>query len=119
MTHVISNYTAEISNKNRFINEGTSVYFDQSNQDRLKQTKDWKAKNKTKIVIKDCWINGEKYSEEILYPLACVFTKELIDNFGKDKFLEFFKNQTYDNAKIVFGDKLDRLIEKTENEINK
>jgi len=51
--------------------------------------------------------------------LACVFTKELIDNFGKDKFLEFFKNQTYDNAKIVFGDKLDRLIEKTENEINK
>ncbi len=119
MTHVISNYTAEISNKTRFINEGTSVYFDQSNQDRLKQTKDWKAKNNTKIVIKDCWINGEKYSEEILYPLACVFTKELIDNFGKDKFLEFFKNQTYDNAKIVFGDKLDRLIEKTENEINK
>jgi len=118
MTHVISNYTAEILNKTRLINEGTAVYFDQSNQDRLKQTKDWKAKNNTQISIKDCWINGEKYSEEILYPLACVFTKELIDNFGKNKFLEFFKNQTYDNAKIVFGDKLDRLIEKTENEIN-
>lgn len=118
MTHVISNYTSDISNKTRFINEGTAVCFDQSNNDRLKQIKDWIASNNKQIVIKDYWANGEKYAEEILYPLSGLFVKELIDNFGKEKFLEFFKNQTYENAKLVFGDKLDNVIQELENKIN-
>jgi len=118
MTHIISYYTSEITNKTRFINEGTAVCFDQSNQDRLKQVKNWIAKNKKQIAIKDYWENGEKFAEEILYPLSGLFVKELIVNFEKEKFLEFFKNQTYDNAKLVFGDKLDKVIQDFENKIN-
>jgi tetratricopeptide (TPR) repeat protein len=118
MTHVISNYTSEITNKTKFINEGTAVCFDQSNQDRLKQVKEWVASNNKQIAIKDCWKNGEKYADKILYPLSGLFVKELIDNFGKERFLEFFKNQTYENAKLVFGDKLDNVIQEFENKIN-
>jgi len=118
MTHVISNYTSEIKNKTRFINEGTADCFDLSNRDKFKLVKNWIAANNKQIAIKDCWANGENYGEEILYPLSGLFVKELIDNFGKEKFLEFFKNQTYENAKMVFGNKLDTMIEEFEKKIN-
>lgn len=119
ITHVISNYTSAISNKTRFINEGTAVCFDQSLQDREKQVKDWMITNNKPIDIKDYWENGNEYAEEILYPLSGLFVRELLDNFGNDKFLEFFKNQTYENAKSVFGDQLDNVIQAFENKINK
>lgn len=118
MTHVISNYTAEITYKTSFINEGTAVCFDLTHQDKLKQVKDWIAANNQKIAIKDCWENGEKYDEEILYPISGLFVFELIENFGKEKFLKFFKNQTYENGVLVFGDELDNLIHEFENKIN-
>jgi tetratricopeptide (TPR) repeat protein len=118
MTHVISNYTSEITSKTRFINEGTSVCFDLSNNDNFKLVKDWLAANNKQIAIKDCWENGEKYSEEILYPLSGLFVKELLNKFGKEKFLEFFKNQTYGNAQLIFGVKLDAIIAEFEKKIN-
>jgi len=119
MTHVISDYSSNISNKTRFINEGTAVCFDQTQQDRLKQIKDWVATNNKQISIKDYWENGATYSEEILYPLSGLFVKELIDYFGRDKFIEFFSNQAYDNAKTVFGDELNKVIQEFENKMNK
>lgn len=118
ITHVISNYTTKILNTTKFINEGVAVCFDHSDIDKLEQVRKWKTKKHKQIVIKDYWENGEKYSEEIIYPLAGLFVKELIDNFGKEKFLEFFKNQTYNNAKLIFGGKLDNMIEEFENKIS-
>jgi tetratricopeptide (TPR) repeat protein len=118
MTHVISNYTSAIKNKTRFINEGTAVCFDLSNHNKLKMVKDWIVANNKQIAIKDCWAGGEKYGDEILYPLSGLFVKELIYNFGKEKFLEFFKDQTYENAKLIFGNKLDTMIEEFEKKIN-
>lgn len=32
---------------------------------------------------------------------------------------DIFKSQTYENAKLVFGDKLDKMIQILENKINK
>jgi tetratricopeptide (TPR) repeat protein len=118
MTHIISNYTSEIKTKTRFINEGTAVCFDLSNSDDLSKVKEWTVVNNNRISIKDFWANGEKYGEEILYPLSGLFVKELIDKFGREKFLEFFKNQTYENANHVFGNKLDILIGDFEKKIN-
>ena len=119
MTHIISHYATNISHKNRFIDEGTAVCFDQSHQDRLKQVKDWIEKNNKRITVKDYWENVNNHSDEIVYPLAGLFVKELIDNFGRDKFIEFFCNQTYENAKLVFGVNLDKVIKEFENKINK
>ena len=66
MTHVISDFTPAISNKTRFINEGTAVCFDLSRQDRLKQIKDWIVTNNKQISIRDFWDNGAAYAEEII-----------------------------------------------------
>ncbi|MBN2166517.1 MAG: hypothetical protein JW717_09595 [Marinilabiliaceae bacterium] len=118
MTHVISHYSTKIIKLNRFINEGTAVCFDQSTQNRLQQIKESIAKNKINISIIDYWENGNNYSEDILYPLSGLFVKELIKKFGRDKFIEFFSNQTYENAKIVFGNEIDKIISDFENLIN-
>jgi tetratricopeptide (TPR) repeat protein len=118
MTHVISHYSSNFSDKTRFINEGTSVCFDQTRQDRLKQIKDWMAVNNKQISIKDYWEHGDTYPEEILYPVSGLFVKDMITHFGRDQFMVFFSKQTYENAKTVFGDELDNLIQEFENKMN-
>lgn len=118
MTHVISNYSTNIIEKAGLINEGTSECFDQTYQDREQMVKDWIKTNDKKIEIEEIWINWKDYRDELTYPLSGLFVKELIDIFGKDKFIEFFGKQTYDNAKLIFGDKLDNVIQEFENKIN-
>lgn len=118
MTHVISNHATKMVKKTGLINEGTSVCFDQTNQDKEKIVKDWIINNNKKITIKEMWTNWKDYPEELTYPLSGLFIKELIDNFGREKFIEFFGNQTYDNAKLIFGEKLDKVIKDFENKIN-
>jgi len=118
MTHVISNYSTKMVNKTGLINEGTAVCFDQTNQDKEQIVKDWIKNNGKQVEISEVWNNWKDYPEELTYPLSGLFIKELIDNFGREKFIVFFGNQTYDNAKIVFGDKLDKVIKDFENKIN-
>lgn len=115
MTHVISNYLAKNMVKTSLINEGTSVCFDLSNQDKEKIVKEWIEKNDKKINIKDMWVNWQNYPEELSYPLSGAFVKTLIDTFGEEEFLTFFTDQRYENAKEVFGDEIDVLIEDFEN----
>ena len=118
MTHVISNYSVEMIQKTSLINEGTSVFFDQSNQDKKQFVKDWIQANDQKVDIQAIWKKRLDYPIDLSYPLSGLFIKELIDQFGRDKFLEFFGNQTYEHAKLVFGDKLDQVIQEFENKIN-
>jgi hypothetical protein len=118
MTHVISYYSTRMINKSGLINEGTAVCFDQTNQDKEKIVKDWIISNNQKVSVKELWSNWNDYPEELTYPLSGLFVKELIDNFGRDKFIEFFGNQTYDNAKLIFGEKLDIVIKDFENKLN-
>jgi hypothetical protein len=118
MTHVISNYTSEIKEKTRFINEGTAVCFDQTGRDGEIQVKEWIKANNTKVSIKDLWLNNKPSADEILYPMSGLFVRRLIERFGKEKFLTFFKNQTYGNAQKVFGEQLELLIQDVENKVN-
>lgn len=118
MTHVISHYSAELPVKTGLINEGTAVCFDLSNNDREKMVKDWLATNEKSIAIKEIWTNWKAYPDELSYPLSGLFVQRLIDQFGREKFLEFFSKQSYENAKVVFGDELDRLIQDFEEQVN-
>ena len=118
MTHIISHYTVEITKKTGLINEGTAVCFDQTNQNKEQIVKNWIKSNDKNIDIQIIWENWTEYPMELTYPLSGLFVKELIDNFGRDKFIVFFANQTYVNAKIVFGDKLDKVIKEFEDKIN-
>jgi tetratricopeptide (TPR) repeat protein len=118
MTHVISNYSTKMFKKTGLINEGTAVCFDQTNQDKEQIVKNWIKNNDKQVDISMIWENWKDYPGELTYPLSGLFVKELIDNFGREKFIEFFGNQTYENAKLVFGDELDKVIKDFENMIN-
>ncbi len=118
MTHVISNYLSENISKTGLINEGTSVCFDLTNQNKEELIKSWLEKHDEKVNIKDVWSNWKKYPNEFSYPLSGVFVGELIDKFGKEKFLSFFIDQTYENAKNIFGNELDIMIEDFEKKFN-
>ena len=118
MTHVISHYATDIKNKTAFINEGTSVYFDQTSQDRQQMVKNWMKNNHNEVRVKEVWMNWERYPEELSYPLSGLFVSELISKFGREAYIRFFKDQRYEHARSVFGDELDHLIQAFEGKIN-
>lgn len=118
ITHVISNYSNEMVQKTGLINEGTSVCFDLSNNNKEEMVSTFLKSNNQKIDIKDLWSNWTLYPQELSYPLSGLFVKEMIMKFGKEKFLVFFTNQTYDNARAVFGDEIDVFIEVFERKYN-
>jgi hypothetical protein len=119
LAYVMSNYSVPILKKTEFISRGVAVYLDQTNVDKEQTVKEWLKSNNEKVDIKDIWKYWQFYPYEFSYPLSGLFVSELINSFGKDKFLEFFNEQTYENAKLVFGNKLDEVIQNFENKINK
>lgn len=116
IAHNISFWLEKGNKRNRLINEGIGVYFDQTNTNRLE-----KAKNtipNQKIDIKELWINGNKLSEQILYPIAGAFVEYLI-SLDKEKFIELCKNQSYENAELIYGTELGKIISEFNKKLNK
>lgn len=91
-----------------FINEGIGVCFDLNENDKLEAAR--QAHKKNPIDIKKVWAENQKVSSEVLYPVSGAFVQFLID-YDKVKFIELNHNQTYENAKNIYGDKIDTLIE--------
>ena len=118
LTHVISAYSGKILKKTGLINEGTAVCFDLSNNNREAMVKTWIQANNQKIDIKDMWTNWGKYPQELSYPLSGLFVEALISRFGKEKFLAFFTDQTYENALKIFGSETDTMIQEFQNRFN-
>jgi tetratricopeptide (TPR) repeat protein len=119
MTHVISNYSTRILRKTGLINEGTAVCFDLSNGNHEQKVKDWIKANGKTVSLRDLWTNWNIYPTKVSYPLSGLFVQALIHTFGKTRFIAFFKDQTYENGKLVFGEKLDDVIGEVENSVNK
>ncbi len=120
IAHIVSHYLYDLPIKSRFINEGIAVAFDLTKENKLDSALLMKKNEEyeKQISIIDAWNNGQKYPEWVYYQLAGEFIKRLIDNGGNDKFLKLVSNQTYDNAKIIYGDLLKEIINDLENEIN-
>lgn len=91
-----------------FINEGIGVCFDLNENDKLEAAK--QAYKTIPIDIKKVWAEKQKLSSDVLYPVSGAFVQFLID-YDKAKFLELNHSQTYENAKNIYGDKIDILIE--------
>ena len=115
MTHSIAANAFPHAKWDRLINEGVAVYFDQSHKNNLALLKPNKEFFKS---IPDFWKN-ESAGEAMLYPLGGELVKRLIENFGREKFLVFMNDQSYENARIVFGEKLDAVLKELEAEIQK
>jgi len=116
IAHNISFWFDNTNKRNRFINEGIGVYFDQTNSNRIQNAKS--VIQNQKIDIKEFWINGNNYSEEILYPIAGAFVENLV-LLDKKKFLELCKNQSYKNAELIYGKELEKIISNFNKKLNK
>ncbi len=114
MTHSISYCAVQNAKWNRLIAEGVCVYFDLSRKNNLTLLKE---KSEVPISIVDIWKSESKLGEEIIYPLGGELVKRLIETFGREKFMQLLADQTYDNAKKVYGAELDTTINKLEAEI--
>ena len=117
ITYILSHFAVDFIQKSYFINDGVIMYFEKKKKPYLKQIKRWLKNNSKKITIQEVWENWGEYSSELTQPLSGLFVEQLITTFGRDKFMEFFREQTYENARIVFGEELDVLIIKLENEL--
>lgn len=128
MTHIIANFSGTPNIKTPFITEGIAIYFDQNIADKAtlakKRINKWSQKHTfNKINLKDLWQKDwdEWQRIEVNFitdPLAAGFVGLLIEIKGREKFLELYKNQTYENAVKIYGKKeLENLIKSYENYI--
>jgi hypothetical protein len=119
IAHDIAHYCTEIDESSHFISEGTATYFDQTNLDRKAYFEELTDNTKKKkIFVKDVWENWYDYSYDFSYNMAGLFVEELIKKYGREKFIEFYSNQTYKNALEVFGKDFSAFTKKFELDYN-
>src|SRR5699024_630527 len=104
IAHNISHWRKNNAVKTRFINEGIGVYFDQNKNDKLRSAQE--VSLSPRFSVKNLWTAESDAPESLLYPIAGAFVEYLIQ-YDKEKFLELAENQTYENAKKIYGEKLD------------
>lgn len=109
IAHNISYWKNRDAVRNRFINEGIGVCFDQQKNDKLKIAQEIYKNNP--VDIKELWQNNSKIDDEILYPIAGAFVEYLI-KYDKEKFLELSENQNYENAVKIYDERIYEIIEK-------
>lgn len=119
IAHDISLNYKKIDHYENFITEGTASYFDQTNLAREDYFKELlKRMKKKKVSVKNVWLNWKNYNTDFSYNLGGLFVEDLIKEYGKEKFLEFFTNQSFKNAKLVFGKDFENFIEVFEAKFN-
>ena len=118
MTHVISYHSVESKHIIPFINEGVATYFDLSNRDKMNMAK--KARTECNVPIIKMWERKDTFrniEQGQAYSIAAAFVGKLLNMEGKDKFMQLLANQTYENAMVIYGEKLAAIIEEFEEEL--
>lgn len=121
LTHIVSHYAvSEFEKKNKFINEGIGVCFDQAKRNRMAFAKKSLKKSEIeRISIKKIWENPDSINDAQLYAISGAFVEYLIEEGGKSNFLKLLPNQTFENAQRIYGEKLEKWIQYFEGKINK
>lgn len=110
LTHIISNYHAKILHKSALVNEGIAVFLDQTNKNRLALAKQIvKEAGLTNVNLPTIWEN-KLGNERAYYAIAAAWVEFLIEKEGREKFLELFKNQTIENARLIYSTNIDSLL---------
>jgi tetratricopeptide (TPR) repeat protein len=120
MTHIISFHALKPTVRTGLINEGISVHMDLTGRDQMERARALKASanpEPLKVSIPAMWLDWSLAPEAFSYPVAGAFVGMLIEKGGKDKFLEFFQDQSYENAQKVYGGDLAGWIKNFEDEL--
>lgn len=114
---VVSYYFNGIEKQSALISYGTAIYLANCQKNIMTDAQQaLKAKEITGITVKDIWAINRSDSE-LYNTVSAAFVQYLIEKEGKDKFLDLFKEQTYYNAKKIYGDRFDTLISDFESKL--
>jgi len=109
MTHVISYHALKPTVRTGLINEGTAVHMDLTGRDQMQRARGILESLKPRppiVSIPALWLDWSLAPDAFSYPLAGAFVQMLIDKGGKEKFLEFYPDQSYAHAQAIYGDDL-------------
>ena len=118
MAHVISHFAEKSKSITAFINEGTATCFDLSNRNKTEMAK--LARKKSDISIIDIWKSDRIFREidpNSAYAISGAFVEFLIKEGGKENFLKLLSDQSYENAKVIYGNDLERIVKNFETTI--
>lgn len=114
MTHVISDHALKPEMVTGLINEGTAVYHDLTGRDQLERARQALAAAEApdvEVAVAALWEDWSLLPNEISYPLAGAWVKQLLEQGGKEKFLAFFPDQRLAHAREVYGPDLQTWME--------
>lgn len=109
MTHVIAVQALEPTVRVGLINEGTAVFHDQTGRDQFARAREALADSTApdvEVSVAALWEDWSLLPSEVSYPLAGAWVKVLVDQGGREKYLEFFTDQSLTHARQVYGDDL-------------
>lgn len=126
MTHVISYRARRPSAVTGLINEGVCVHFDQTDRDQLglvrRALKDEAAASgrgaPLPVSVVALWEDWSLLPTEISYPLAGAWVGRLIERGGRERFLDFFADQSLAHARAVYGADLDVWLAEFDRELS-
>jgi len=102
ITHILSTYGINPTNKTPLINEGIATYFDQTNRDRFKVAKESIAGKEINIL--DLWENSKNYPFELNYTIGSALVSYLSEKGTEDQLKRLLKDQTIASAKNIYPD---------------
>jgi len=100
--HILCDEALHPKKKSKLINEGIAAYFDQSHRNKMDQAR--KVLPKGKFYLLELWESPTHYKRDLSYPMGGAFIDFLINKEGKGKIKELLKNQTIENAKVIYPD---------------
>ncbi len=115
MTHVISHHALKPQYVSGLINEGISVYHDQTGRDQMALARAAIASGSplpVQVELAALWEDWSLLPGDISYPVGGAWVTVLIDKAGREKFLEFFRDQRLANAREVYGPDLQGWMDK-------
>ncbi len=122
MTHNIAFHALNPQTMTGLINEGIAVHMDQTGRNQLKRArkarKD-KGGESFNVSIPAIWKDWTLAPDEYSYPLAGAFVARLLEKGGKEKFFEFFTDQSYEHAQEIYGQDLNQWIREFEEDLYK
>ena len=119
MTHIISHYMSVNSVKTPLINEGLAVYLDMTYISRIWVIRDVMKRHCIEhLEVQGFWTKWEDFPHEVSYPFAGAFMEAMIKKYGLENLKPLLVNQTYENARLLFGEDFDLLIKSFESMIN-
>lgn len=94
---------------NRFIAEGTATLFDMTNRDRMAVARQ-AVRGARRVTVRRLW-EAETAPDSVAHAVGAAFVERLVKEQGRDRFLEFLRDQSVAHARQVYGaDVLDRIV---------